>query len=73
MAECHPKHPESHGYLELGGVEAARVGEASKAAGSTPSGAFSQWAGGCLPPHPFSLPSLPNSQPSPGEEVRGLE
>lgn len=35
-------------------------------------GTFSQWAGGwsgvaawdCLPPHPLSLPSLPNSQPS---------
>ena len=44
-------------------------------------GTFSQWAGGwsglaawdCLPPHPLSLPSLPNSQPSAGEEVRGLE
>ena len=38
MAERHPKHPKSHGCLELGRAKATRAGEAFKAAGSTPSG-----------------------------------
>ena len=68
MAERHPKHPESHGCLELGGAKATRAGEAFKAAGSTPSGRDLfpvgrrlEWAG-CLG-LPASLSSLPTLIP----------
>ena len=82
MAERHPKHPESHGCLELGRAKATKAGEASKAAGSTPSGGDLfpvgrrlEWSG-CLglPASPPSLPTLtPQLSTLSGEEVRGLE
>ena len=82
MAERHPKHPESHGCLELRRAKATKAGEASKAAGSTPSGGDLfpvgrrlEW-GGCLglPASPPSLPTLtPQLSTLSGEEVRGLE